>query len=139
MSSKQKAPMPVTSPGTLVHQNISMPVSPPAMGSPARDSFQFDISPSQSDAASISAKSKRSTKTVFEDIKHEIMVNHLYQQQCSRLWVSNDSGEIEGILLRKSRGCYLSCPQELRTSQFAQACAELNIKVSYAPATWKMC
>jgi hypothetical protein len=66
---------------------------------------------------------------VFDDIKHEVMVNHLYQQQCSRLWVSDGCGELEGVLLRKSRGHYLSCPRELRDSQLAQVCCELNVQV----------
>ena len=118
-------------PNTVIHHDMSMPATPPPLVSPAYGSFQFDDSYPQSDAMSIGGKSTRSTKTVFEDIKHEIMVNHLYQQQCSRLWVSDGSGEIEGVLLRKSRGRYLSCPQELRYSQFAKACAELNVQVRY--------
>jgi hypothetical protein len=61
------------------------------------------------------------------------MVNYLYQQQCSRLWVSDGSGEIEGILLRKSKGQYLACPPQLGTSPFAIAAAALNVQVSWGP------
>ena len=43
-----------------------------------------------------------STRSSFvDDIKHEVMVNYLYQQQCSHLWVGDGSGELEGVLLRK--------------------------------------
>ncbi|KAK5461395.1 hypothetical protein LTS15_003458 [Exophiala xenobiotica] len=76
-----------------------MPKPPfaPAAGSPNPDGFFFEDSPVQSSAASISGKSAHSTKSAFlEDIKHEIMVSHLYQQQCSHLWVSDGSGEREG-------------------------------------------
>lgn len=64
----------------------------------------------------------------LDDIKHEVMVNYLYQQQCSHLWVSDGSGEIEGVLLRKARGQYMACPPQLGNSPFALACAALNVQ-----------
>lgn len=77
------------------------------------------------------APSVRSTQSGFlDDIKHEVMVNYLYQQQCSRLWVSDGSGECEGVLLRRSRGQYLTCPPQLLASVLALVCAELNLQVS---------
>src|SRR5277367_6674421 len=54
-----------------------------------------------------------SRSSFFEDIKHEVMVNYLHQQQCSHLWVSDGSGRCEGIMLRKARSEYLSCPPKL--------------------------
>ncbi|EEY16141.1 conserved hypothetical protein [Verticillium alfalfae VaMs.102] len=77
--------------------------------------------------------SGRSTKSAassmfLDDIKHEVMVNYLYQQQCSHLWVSDGSGEIEGVLLRKHRGQYMACPPQLGSSPFAQAAAALNVQ-----------
>jgi cellulose synthase/poly-beta-1,6-N-acetylglucosamine synthase-like glycosyltransferase len=78
---------------------------------------------------SISGRSVRSTgSSVLDDIKHEVMVNYLYQQQCSHLWVSDGSGEIEGVLLRKTRGQYMACPPQLGNSPFALACAALNVQ-----------
>jgi len=84
---------------------------------------------------SISARSARSTRSngssmFLDEIKHEVMVNYLYQQQCANLWLSDGSGEIEGVLLRKSRGQYMACPQQLSTSPFATACAALNVQVN---------
>lgn len=55
------------------------------------------------------------------------MVNYLHQQQCSHLWVSDGDGQCEGIMLRKARGEYLSCPPPLVKSTFGLACAELNL------------
>ncbi|KAL2269307.1 hypothetical protein VTJ83DRAFT_1491 [Remersonia thermophila] len=78
---------------------------------------------------SISGRSMRSTgSSVLDEIKHEVMVNYLYQQQCSHLWVSDGSGEIEGVLLRKARGHYMACPPQLVDSPFARACAALNVQ-----------
>ncbi|KAK4947938.1 hypothetical protein LTR10_013446 [Elasticomyces elasticus] len=107
------------------------PAFGPPPGSPTQNGFNTDDSPVQSSAASISGRSTHSTKSAFlEEIKHEIMVSHLYQQQCSHLWVGDGSGEREGVLLRKSRGQYLACPQPLLDSQLAEACAELNVQVA---------
>jgi len=78
---------------------------------------------------SYSSPSTRSS-TFIDDIKHEVMVNYLYQQQCSHLWVSDGSGELEGVLLRKSRGSYMACPPQLVQSAFAAACNALNVQVS---------
>ncbi|KAL2168753.1 hypothetical protein VTG60DRAFT_6862 [Thermothelomyces hinnuleus] len=78
---------------------------------------------------SISGRSVRSTgSSVLDEIKHEVMVNYLYQQQCSHLWISDGSGEIEGVLLRKARGQYMACPPQLVNSPFAAACTALNVQ-----------
>jgi len=66
----------------------------------------------------------------MEDIKHEVMVNYLFQQQCSALWVGDGSGQVEGVLLRKSRGYYMSCPPQLIESPFGHAIAQMNCQVS---------
>ena len=67
---------------------------------------------------------------VLEELRHEIMVNYLFQQQCARLWIADGTGEVEGVMLRKSRGNYLACPPALADSVFADACVELNVQVS---------
>ncbi|UNI13811.1 hypothetical protein JDV02_000516 [Purpureocillium takamizusanense] len=81
---------------------------------------------------SSSGRSTPSTRSsmFLDDIKHEVMVNYLYQQQCSQLWVSDGSGEIEGVLLRKSRGHYMACPPQLGNSPFAMACSAMNVQCS---------
>lgn len=82
-------------------------------------------------ASSSNSISNRSTQSsqFLDDIKHEVMVNYMYQQQCAHLWVSDGSGEIEGVLLRKSKNTYMACPPQLGTSSFAVACAALNVQV----------
>ncbi|RQM04970.1 hypothetical protein DH86_00003694 [Scytalidium sp. 3C] len=94
-------------------------------------SLNMELQPPQSRLhSSRNSLSNRSTQssTFLDDIKHEVMVNYLYQQQCANLWVSDGSGEIEGVLLRKSKNHYMACPPQLGGSQFALACAALNVQ-----------
>ncbi|RPB27520.1 hypothetical protein L211DRAFT_779876 [Terfezia boudieri ATCC MYA-4762] len=77
----------------------------------------------------MSGSSSQISGTV-EDIKHEVMVNYLYQQQCGHMWVSSLSVEQEGVLLRKSRGNYLACPQNLLGTPLEIACRALNVSVA---------
>jgi hypothetical protein len=102
-------------PAVTSHHSYNMELQPPAS--------RFGSSRN-----SISNRSTQSS-TFLDDIKHEVMVNYLYQQQCSHLWVSDGSGEIEGVLLRKSRNTYMACPPQLGSSAFAAACAALNVQV----------
>ncbi|RKF79850.1 putative nucleotide-diphospho-sugar transferase [Golovinomyces cichoracearum] len=68
------------------------------------------------------------SSTCLNEIKFEVMVNYLYQQQCANLWIYDKSGEIEGILLRKHKSTYMSYPPQLSSSSFATACAALNVQ-----------
>lgn len=69
------------------------------------------------------------SSTYVDEIKHEVIVNYLYQQQCSNLWIHKASGELEGVLLRKSRNSYMAFPPQLTNSAFGVACAALNVQV----------
>ena len=80
-----------------------------------------------------SSRASVTSSMFIDDIKHEVMVNYLYQQQCSHLWVADGSGDVEGVLLRKSRGNYMACPPRLADSAFAMACATLNVQVRRSP------
>ncbi|KAH6710770.1 glycosyl transferase family group 2-domain-containing protein [Leptodontidium sp. MPI-SDFR-AT-0119] len=103
----------------------------PASSPSPHNSFNMDLQPPQSRfGSSRNSISNRSTQssTFLDDIKHEVMVNYLYQQQCSHLWVSDGSGEIEGVLLRKAKNTYMACPPQLGNSAFASSCAALNVQ-----------
>lgn len=107
------------------------PVMEEKPASNAHHSYNMELQPPTSRfGSSRNSISNRSTQssTFLDDIKHEVMVNYLYQQQCSHLWVSDGSGEIEGVLLRKSRNTYMACPPQLGSSAFAAACAALNVQ-----------
>jgi hypothetical protein len=110
-----------------VSEKRAASISPHGSGS-----YNMELQPPNSRfGSSRNSISNRSTQssTFLDDIKHEVMVNYLYQQQCSHLWVSDGSGEIEGVLLRKSKNTYMACPPQLGSSAFAAACAALNVQV----------
>ncbi len=86
------------------------------------------------DSSRNSTHSERSRQSVsgsgfLDDIRHQVMVTHIYQQQCSACWVGDETGEIEGVVLRKTKRQYLTCPASLIDSPFAAACAALNVQV----------
>lgn len=67
----------------------------------------------------------------FMDIRHEVMLNFLYQKQCSSLWIDPASEmQCEGTVLRKARGQYIACPPSILDSAFAAGCTALNLQVS---------
>jgi hypothetical protein len=81
-----------------------------------------------SSRASISPSVRSSSRTsMMEEIKHEVMVNYLFQQQCARMWIGDGTGESEGILIRKTKTSYLACPPDLITSRFAAGVMALNL------------
>ena len=100
---------------------------PPRFTNQFTDSLEMSNSPRFGSSRASLAPSTHSS--FVDEIKHEVMCNYLYQQQCSHLWVSDGSGELEGILLRKSRNQYMACPPQLASSDFARACASLNVQV----------
>ena len=65
----------------------------------------------------------------MEDIKHEVMVNYLSQQQHAHLWIGPGSSMNEGVLLRKAFGNYVASPMYMLESPFAHAIAEMNCHV----------
>lgn len=65
------------------------------------------------------------------DMKHEVMVNYLYQQQCTNLWVAEGAGVTEGCILRKDQGEYTACPQTLLDSQLFESLKSLNVQASH--------
>ena len=67
--------------------------------------------------------------TVLDEIKHQVILNYLWQKQRGMMWISNDSGDLEGILIRKNRDEYLCRPPALATSTFARIMAQLNVQV----------
>ncbi|CAK7242063.1 MAG: hypothetical protein STHCBS139747_003540 [Sporothrix thermara] len=131
--------------GPGAHPAVIEPPTEPYVDAPDDGAAQNPTLLRPSRPVSVSGRSMRSVKSgisgvasfrsmhtgassVFlDEIKHEVMVNYLYQQQCSRLWVADGSGEVEGVLLRKARGQYMACPPELAESTLALASSALNL------------
>jgi len=65
----------------------------------------------------------------ISDIKCDVMVNWLYQQQMERLWTAG--GHDEGVVLKKGRSAYSSCPADLVEEPygFFKAVEFLNVRV----------
>ncbi|KAI4127135.1 MAG: hypothetical protein LQ347_004731, partial [Umbilicaria vellea] len=118
--------------GAAAAQPATAPSSPPMREKESSrtytDNMELGSTPRFGSSRASLAPSTRSS--FVDDIKHEVMVNYLYQQQCSHLWVSDGSGELEGVLLRKARNLYMACPPQLAQSAFAVACAALNCQVA---------
>jgi len=76
---------------------------------------------------------RNSNMAELHDLKCDVMVNYLHQQQQERLWTMH--GEDEGVVLKKSRGEYACCPADLADVQdgLLKAIEVLNVKVWELP------
>ena len=65
----------------------------------------------------------------INEIKCDVMTNWLYQQQMERLWTAG--GHDEGVVLKKNRSAYSSCPADLVDEPygFFKAVETLNVRV----------
>lgn len=128
-------------PGRTGRSRLSRQGSLSARNSSGQDTDR-QATPSQqkSRAKSLPGRAGRikARATFLEDIKHEVMVNYLYQQQCSHLWVSDGNGVLEGVVVRKTADKYMSCPPELANSAFAQSMAALGVQVSSSSSLEKI-
>jgi hypothetical protein len=128
-----------TEPGRSRPRSRSMPPPKRRSKSSARNQTQSRKEGSQQKqrAKSLPRRPARTQPSAafLEDIRHEVMVNYLYQQQCSRLWVSDGTGILEGVVVRKTGDEYLACPRELISSTFAQSMAALGVQVTTPPPT----
>ncbi|KAL2353394.1 glycosyl transferase family group 2-domain-containing protein [Cryomyces antarcticus] len=66
----------------------------------------------------------------INEIKSDVMVNWLYQQQMERLWTAG--GHDEGVVLKKGRGAYTCCPSDIIDEPvgFFKAVQTLNVRVA---------
>lgn len=63
------------------------------------------------------------------DIKSDVMVNWLHQNQLERLYAFGLPGE--GVVLKKAKGNYCAAPEQLLQEQggFCEMVAQMNVKV----------
>jgi hypothetical protein len=105
-----------------VEMTLAPPVVPP---SPARQSFTS----SRPTSLYPEGDFRNTPKENILDIKCDVMVSWLHQQQLERLWGNGGPGE--GVVLKKSRERYNACPDFLtreRGGLYDQIVA-LNVKV----------
>lgn len=81
-------------------------------------------------SSAVSTRSRGSSTRQVEEIRHKVILNHIWHKQNALAWISNHSGECEGVIIRKSRDEYLCRPAALANSTFARAVADMNLQVS---------
>lgn len=96
-------------------------------GTPAFDASPAPFGPYGYGSSRTSLAEPRQSNSFVDDIRHEVMVNYLFQQQCSSMWIGDGAGVNEGVLIRKTKASYLACPPDLLSSAFAQGCMALNV------------
>jgi hypothetical protein len=120
--------------GLMNYFRISKPVEKPIETEKPQTVDEVYGLPSKSNRLSSAAPSSRSfalsEAQLADDIRHQVLLNHLYQQQRSLLWIRDTSGTVEGVMIRKGRSDYMYSPPQLATSPFAQAMKVLNVQVS---------
>lgn len=79
---------------------------------------------------------RNATNDEVNDVKCDVMVNHLHAQQEERLWTTGEDGE--GVILKKSRGDYTCAPVDLvdERSGLFHAVTSLNVKVTFPHSQW---
>lgn len=105
--------------------------SPQILASPLERPASINHSsgtPWQSRPASLLASDGLEGQEITE-MKCEVMVSWLHQQQLEKLWFESTAGE--GVVLRKSKGVYICCPEKLaeESTGFCSAIETLNVKV----------
>lgn len=63
----------------------------------------------------------------LEQTRHEVMVNYLFQQQCSTMWIGYDASDNEGVMVRRTMGDYVACPPNIMESVFARGVRQLSL------------
>ncbi|KAK7526800.1 glycosyl transferase family group 2-domain-containing protein [Phyllosticta citriasiana] len=82
-------------------------------------------------SAGLSTHSQSYRDSAFiHDIRHAVIINHLYERQVSSRWIQDFSGAAEGCLLKKARGDYICYPENLIGSTLAQSIATLNVQAA---------
>lgn len=100
------------------------PQNDPDHGAPTPGSMPYGSYSYGTSRASLQSSAK---SNFMNELKQEVQVNYLFQQQCTARWIGDGAGEKEGVLVRKAREHYLSCPPDLVDSVFGHAVTALNL------------
>jgi hypothetical protein len=71
-----------------------------------------------------------SRRQTLDMVKHQVMINYLYQQQGNNGWRSSNESQSQGILLRLSKDNYVTHPPQMAQSAVVEALKTLNVQVS---------
>lgn len=117
MSSKSTAD-PHTQPTEKLEQSVTPTGAPPTYS--GRDSYA-----NASSSASLAPSAHAGN--VVDGIRREVLVNYLFQQQCTSRWIGNGVGDYEGVMVRQMKNDFLFCPPDLHDSVFGRCCMALNL------------
>ncbi|THV51466.1 hypothetical protein BGAL_0110g00250 [Botrytis galanthina] len=66
----------------------------------------------------------------LDDIRHQVILNYLWQKQRGLMWIMDNSGQHEGVMVRKDRTEYLCRPPALASSTFGRAMKIMNVSAA---------
>jgi hypothetical protein len=106
---------------------IEMAFTPP-LGSPISTAPRTPLS-SRPSSLYPAGDFRNSPRESVLDIKADVMLSWLYQQQLERLWT--EGAPNEGVVLKKSRGNFACCPDTLKNERdgFFDQVIAMNVKV----------
>jgi hypothetical protein len=115
----------------VVVPSVGMTVTPPE-GSPVPIPIPTHLTSRASSIIPAGDFRNGDTGSILE-IKTDIMVNWLYQQQMERMWSLKMPGE--GVILKKARDSFACSPARLRqeTNGFYDNIVAMNVRVSFNP------
>jgi hypothetical protein len=120
--------------------SIELVVTPP-LGSPSLQTPAGSRFSSRPGSIYPSGDFRNAPRESILDIKSDVMVNWLHQQQLEKLWAVENG--TEGVVLKKSRGDFACSPAILRTNIFFEQVVAMNVRVSNDHILefecWNMC
>ncbi len=102
----------------------------PSLGSPTSQTPAGSRFSSRPSSIYPAGDFRNATRQSILDIKSDVMVNWLHQQQLERLW-GMENGR-EGIVLKKSKGDFTCSPPALRSNLFFNQVVAMNVRVSFS-------
>lgn len=112
---------------TTPTEPVELVVTPPP------GSFTFETPagsrPSRPNSVYPSGDFRNAPRESLLDIKSDVMVNWLHQQQLEKLWAMENG--TEGVVLKKARGDFTCSPPVLRTQPFFEQVIAMNVRVSH--------
>lgn len=91
--------------------------------------------PANSSAASAIDYSINASKVSLynDEVQRDIIINFLFQKQCTGMWIQDVAGTSEGVILKQANNNFLTMPFTLHGSPLHNAIISLNAKVRESP------
>ncbi|KAE8454018.1 hypothetical protein EG329_007794 [Mollisiaceae sp. DMI_Dod_QoI] len=105
----------------------------PSLGSPTSQTPAGSRFSSRPSSIYPAGDFRNATRQSILDIKSDVMVNWLHQQQLERLW-GMENGR-EGIVLKKSKGDFTCSPPALRSNLFFNQVVAMNVRCAMTVST----